>query len=104
MPLVSSGVEHGNLRELALARMKDLGTKVTECYFKILCLTINNSTTLISLYLMSSATQIYDEKTQGNEEESFRSHCFFPSTLSCQMFLVVCQLTRDLLISCLSVP
>lgn len=26
MPLVSSGVDHGNLRELALARMKDLGT------------------------------------------------------------------------------
>lgn len=26
MPLVSSGVEHGNLRELALARMRDLGT------------------------------------------------------------------------------
>ncbi|XP_013144570.1 PREDICTED: probable elongator complex protein 3 [Papilio polytes] len=26
MPLVSSGVEHGNLRELALARMADLGT------------------------------------------------------------------------------
>ena len=85
MPLVSSGVEHGNLRELALARMKDLGTKVTECYFKILCLTINNSTTLISLYLMSSATQIYDEKTRGNEEESFRSHCFFqaPSVVKC---------------------
>ncbi|KAJ3272911.1 Elongator subunit [Terramyces sp. JEL0728] len=27
MPLVTSGVEHGNLRELSLARMKDLGTK-----------------------------------------------------------------------------
>ncbi|KAI5704780.1 hypothetical protein M8J75_008705 [Diaphorina citri] len=27
MPLVSSGVEHGNLRELALARMKDLGVE-----------------------------------------------------------------------------
>ncbi|KAJ9078621.1 Elongator subunit [Entomophthora muscae] len=27
MPLVSSGVEHGNLRELALARMEDLGSK-----------------------------------------------------------------------------
>ncbi|XP_065898922.1 elongator complex protein 3 [Dysidea avara] len=27
MPLVTSGVEHGNLRELALARMNDLGTK-----------------------------------------------------------------------------
>lgn len=27
MPLVSSGVEHGNLRELALARMSDLGTQ-----------------------------------------------------------------------------
>ena len=29
MPLVTSGVEHGNLRELALARMKDLGTTVS---------------------------------------------------------------------------
>ncbi len=28
MPLVTFGVEHGNLRELALQRMKDL---VTEC-------------------------------------------------------------------------
>ncbi|XP_027206112.2 elongator complex protein 3 [Dermatophagoides pteronyssinus] len=27
MPLVTSGVEHGNIRELALARMRDLGTK-----------------------------------------------------------------------------
>ncbi|KAM9421491.1 elongator complex protein 3-like [Salvelinus alpinus] len=27
MPLVSSGVEHGDLRELALARMKDMGTE-----------------------------------------------------------------------------
>ena len=27
MPLVTSGVEHGNLRELALSRMADLGTK-----------------------------------------------------------------------------
>ena len=27
MPLVSSGVEHGNLRELVLARMQDYGTK-----------------------------------------------------------------------------
>lgn len=27
MPLVSSGVEHGNIRELALARMDDYGTK-----------------------------------------------------------------------------
>lgn len=29
MPLVTSGVEHGNLRELALARMKDFGTEVS---------------------------------------------------------------------------
>lgn len=27
MPLVSSGVDNGNLRELALQRMKDLGVK-----------------------------------------------------------------------------
>ena len=56
MPLVSSGVEHGNLRELALARMKDLGTKVTVGYFIILCLTINNLMTLIFLHLMSNAS------------------------------------------------
>ncbi len=30
MPLVKSGVEHGNLRELALARMNDPGT-YTHC-------------------------------------------------------------------------
>lgn len=34
MPLVSSGVEHGNLRELALARMKDMGTEVTNNQLK----------------------------------------------------------------------
>lgn len=33
MPLVSSGVEYGNLRELALARMKDMGTQVRETEF-----------------------------------------------------------------------
>ena len=27
MPLVSSGVEHGNLREKALSRMKEFGTE-----------------------------------------------------------------------------
>jgi elongator complex protein 3 len=27
MPLVTAGVENGNLRELALQRMKDLGTE-----------------------------------------------------------------------------
>lgn len=27
MPLTTSGVEYGNLRELALARMKDLGSR-----------------------------------------------------------------------------
>lgn len=30
MPLVTSGVEHGNLRELALARMKDLGLEARD--------------------------------------------------------------------------
>ena len=29
MPLVTSGVEHGNLRELAMGRMKDLGAQVS---------------------------------------------------------------------------
>lgn len=38
MPLVSSGVEHGNLRELALARMKDMGTEVTLIINHLVCL------------------------------------------------------------------
>lgn len=38
MPLVSSGVEHGNLRELALARMKDMGTEVTLIINHLICL------------------------------------------------------------------
>jgi len=33
MPLVTSGVEHGNLRELALARMKELGTSCRDVRF-----------------------------------------------------------------------
>ena len=37
MPLVTSGVEHGNLRELALARMNDLGTKVLTFYSIVTC-------------------------------------------------------------------
>lgn len=37
MPLVTSGVEHGNLRELALARMKDLGTEVSRYVGQFLC-------------------------------------------------------------------
>lgn len=38
MPLVSSGVEHGNLRELALARMKDMGTEVILIINHLVCL------------------------------------------------------------------
>lgn len=37
MPLVTSGVEHGNLRELALARMRDLGTQVQRIYLADAC-------------------------------------------------------------------
>ena len=40
MPLVSSGVEHGNLRELALARMKDLGTKCRDVRTREVCINI----------------------------------------------------------------
>ena len=36
MPLVTSGVEHGNLRELALARMKDFGTKVSTLFLLLI--------------------------------------------------------------------
>ena len=46
MPLVTSGVEHGNLRELALARMNDFGTKVTLC---IVCGAVDPSLSLIQM-------------------------------------------------------
>ena len=46
MPLVTSGVEHGNLRELALARMNDFGTKVT---FFIVCGAVDPSLSLIQM-------------------------------------------------------
>lgn len=34
MPLVSSGVENGNLRELALARMRDFGAECRDVRFR----------------------------------------------------------------------
>lgn len=34
MPLVSSGVENGNLRELALARMKDFGAECRDVRYR----------------------------------------------------------------------
>lgn len=34
MPLVSSGVENGNLRELALSRMKDFGAECRDVRFR----------------------------------------------------------------------
>ena len=34
MPLVSSGVENGNLREMALARMKDFGTECRDVRYR----------------------------------------------------------------------
>ena len=34
MPLVSSGVENGNLRELALARMRDFGAECRDVRYR----------------------------------------------------------------------
>lgn len=57
MPLVSSGVEHGNLRELALARMKDLGTQV-----KYLSVDIEGE--LLDEFTQSRREESNDQKTQ----------------------------------------
>ena len=57
MPLVSSGVEHGNLRELALARMKDLGTQVNHNVFKLMFLSFM-TTTLLGLVALSYAASL----------------------------------------------
>lgn len=56
MPLVSSGVEHGNLRELALARMKDLGTQVGY-------LSINIEGELLGDFTQSSREENNGQKT-----------------------------------------
>ena len=36
MPLVTSGVDHGNLRELALKRMKDLNVNEVEYQYELI--------------------------------------------------------------------
>lgn len=64
MPLVTSGVEKGNLRELALARMDDLGLKCrdvrtreagiqVECspYFDLWCMADKGLMVLLKLQL-----------------------------------------------------
>lgn len=56
MPLVSSGVEHGNLRELALARMKDLGTQVKY-------LSINTDKQLFDDFTQRSREEYNDQET-----------------------------------------
>lgn len=56
MPLVSSGVEHGNLRELALARMKDLGTQVKY-------LSINTDKQLLDDFTQRSREEYNDQET-----------------------------------------
>ena len=57
MPLVSSGVEHGNLRELALARMKDMGTEVRTSdnspNINTYTIKINDTITVMSCLLMN---------------------------------------------------
>ena len=56
MPLVSSGVEHGNLRELALARMNDLGTKCRDVRI-FFALTATYSLTYLSTSFLKVRTR-----------------------------------------------
>ena len=47
MPLVSSGVENGNLRELALARMKDFGAECRDVRYREVGVSSSHNTPLI---------------------------------------------------------
>lgn len=49
MPLVSSGVENGNLRELALARMKDFGAECRDVRYREVGVSLASSIAISSL-------------------------------------------------------
>lgn len=70
MPLVSSGVEHGNLRELALARMKDLGTQVNHNVFKLMFLSFRTGCPLLR-----SLSQIFVFRNPGTLANSCGLKC-----------------------------
>lgn len=64
MPLVTSGVEHGNLRELALARMKDLGTQViVQLIFCVLFLSLFPFLSVVMLELERSVFKRFITKS-----------------------------------------
>lgn len=64
MPLVTSGVEHGNLRELALARMKDLGTQViVQLIFCVLFLSLSPFLSVVMLELERSVFKRFITKS-----------------------------------------
>ena len=64
MPLVTSGVEHGNLRELALARMKDLGTQViAQLVFCVLSLSLSPFLSVVMLELERSVFKRFITKS-----------------------------------------
>lgn len=54
MPLVTSGVEKGNLRELALARMDDLGLKCRDVRTREAGIQVLHLSSLDMLFIKSS--------------------------------------------------
>jgi histone acetyltransferase (RNA polymerase elongator complex component) len=73
MPLVSSGVENGNLRELALARMKDFGAECRDVRYRevgvsVSCTGPHKSETDTSSYTRS--TSVYGRKTSSCFDET----------------------------------
>lgn len=71
MPLVSSGVEHGNLRELALARMRDFGTQcrdvrtrevgIQEIHHKVKPYEVSSGWVVLRFYSSSVFTSVQAE-------------------------------------------
>lgn len=74
MPLVTSGVEHGNLRELALARMKDLGTEVKTHKFILYFLNLPDLYLFLSVPNMIALVCKICSKSPGREMSSIQMY------------------------------
>ena len=80
MPLVTAGVEHGNLRELALARMKELGLRCRDVRTFILLYMCPHATisVLVLLYVYPHTTMyvcsliLLGVETCAHEKSAFK--------------------------------
>lgn len=69
MPLVSSGVENGNLRELALARMKDFGAECRDVRYREVGVSSTNPRLLLT-FSFTRSTTVYVQRILNCSDET----------------------------------